>query len=171
MGKVVEKIENNERVEKLSGEQVDDLFTKLLMGKDYTEEIKTSRGSFTVKFPKTQDHIKIGKIAAFRRNYQPVEGFDMGTESLNIMSSTLDVIVVEGPEWYENAKKLNANFSFMEVPSREFLAELYGKARSFREEIELRIDPRKESDNRSVSTAKSDDDPMDGGAFGNISNE
>jgi hypothetical protein len=54
--------------------------------------------------------ISIGKIAAYRRNYKPVEAFDAASENNNIMTATLGVVVVSGPEWYENAKKMNRSF-------------------------------------------------------------
>jgi len=169
--KVVDRVETQERVEKLTEEQKDDLFTKLIMGKDATEEIDTSQGKFTVKYPKTADAIRIGKIAAFRRNYRSPESFDGETEMLNMMASTLDVIVVSGPKWYEDAKSKNENFTFLEVPSRAFLTELYGKAYMFREEIEQRLNPQKGADDQRVPAEKGNDVLVDGGAFGNLSSE
>jgi hypothetical protein len=169
--KLVDKIEVQERVEKLTEERRDDFFVKLITGKDVTEEAETSRGVFTLKYPKAKDLFSIGRIAAFRRNFKPVDGFDAGTEMINIMASTLDVVVVSGPKWFEDAKKANANFSFLEAPSREFLAELYGKAHSFREDVERRLSQAEVADDKPVPAAESDDDAMGGGAFGPLANE
>jgi hypothetical protein len=169
--KVVEKIDTQERVEKLTEEQKDDFFTKLVMGKDVTEEIETSKGIFTIKYPKSKDLIAIGRIAAMRRNFKPIEGFDAESEMINVMASTLDVVVVSGPKWFEDAKKANQNFSFLEVPSRVFLAELYGKAYSFREKVEQRLNQAEGSTDKRVPAEKGDDVPLDGGAFGSLSSE
>jgi hypothetical protein len=167
---VVDKINTKEQVEKLTEEQRDDLFTKLVMGKDVTETVETSKGNFVVKYPKNADILMIGKITAIRRNYKPAEAFDAESEMVNTMASTLDVVVVTGPKWFEDAKK-TANFSFLEVPSRVFLAELYGKAYSFREKVEQRFNEAKRPDNRRISPETGDDGPVDGGAFGGLSNE
>jgi len=166
---VVDRVETQERVEKLTEEQKDDLFTKLILGKDVTETVETSKGKFVIKYPKTADLLAIGKIAAYRRNYRPPECFDAETEMINIMTSTLDLVVVSGPKWFEDAKTVNKNFSFLEVPSRAFLSELYGKAYSFREEVELRLDPPQRSDNKPISAENGNDDAVDGGAFEGLS--
>jgi hypothetical protein len=168
--KVVDHIDT-ERVEGLTGEQRDDLFTKLIMGKDVIETAETSRGKFEVKFPRAVDLVTIGRIAARRLDYRPVEAFDAETIMFNMMASTLDVVVVSGPEWFEKAKKTNKNFSFLEVPSRAFISELYGKAHSFREKIEQRIDPPEVPADQRVPPEKGDDDAVDGGTFGGLSGE
>jgi hypothetical protein len=169
--KLVDKINAQERVEKLTEERRDDFFTRMVMGKDVTEEVETSRGVFTIKYPKAKDLIMIGRIAAHRRSFKPVEAFDAETEMINVMASTLDVVAVSGPPWFENAKKMNANFSFLEAPSRAFLAELYGKAYSFRAEVERRLNEAEGTDDKRVSPETGADGPVDGGAFGGLSSE
>lgn len=169
--KVVKKIETKNPVEKLTEEKKDDLFTDMIMGNDATDEVETSRGKFEIKYPRAADIVMIGNLTAFRRNYKPVESFDAETEMVNVMASTLDVVVVAGPPWYEEAKKANQQFSFLEVPSREFLAELYSKAYSFRGKVEQRFSVGKRPANKRVSSKKGNDDAMDGGAFGSLTNE
>jgi hypothetical protein len=169
--KIEDRVETQERFEKLTDEQRDDYFTALVMGKDVTEDIKTSRGDFRVKYPTAADLLAIGRVAAFRRNYKPVEAFDASTEILINTTATLDVIVLSGPKWFEDAKSRNKNFTFLEVPSREFIAELYGKAYSFREKVEQSFNPAEEPDDRSIPAKKGDDAAVDGGAFGNLSSE
>jgi hypothetical protein len=167
--KIVDHIDTRERVDMLAEEQKDEFFAKLVMGKDVTEEVETSKGIFTVKYPKLKDLLAIGRIMSFRRNYKPVESFDAETEMINTMASTLDIMVTAGPKWYEDAKKLNMNFSFLEVPSREFLAELYGKAYSFREKVEPRFNQAEGSADQRIPAETGDDGPVDGGAFGSLS--
>jgi hypothetical protein len=169
--KVVDRVETQERVERLTEEQKDDLFTSLTNGKDVTEEIETSRGKFTVKFPKVSDFLLIGKVAASRRENKPPSAFDMETEMINMMASTLDVVVVSGPKWFEDAKTRNKNFSFLDVPGRAFLTEFYGKAYMFREKVEQRLNPAKESGDKPTPAKTGDNAAVDGGAFGNPSSE
>jgi hypothetical protein len=171
MEQIVDRVETQERVEELTERQKDDLFTDLIKGKDVIDTAETSRGVFTIKYPIAADHVAIGKIAAARRNYKPPEAFDAETEAINMAASTLDVVVVSGPKWFEDAKKINKNFSFMEVPSRAFLMELYGKAYSFREKIELRLNPVEGAAVKQVSARKGDDDTVGGGAFEGLSSE
>jgi len=165
--KVVDHIESSEQVEKLTGEQRDDLFTQLLTGKDVIETINTSRGDFQVKYPKVGDIITIGKIAAYRCGGK----LDTDTEMLNVFAATLDTIVVSGPKWFEDAKAKNKNFSFLEVPSRVFLMELYGKAYTFREEIEQRLNPPEGSTDKSIPAEAGNDGAVGGGAFTGLSGQ
>ena len=169
--KEVQRIDTKDHVEKLTEDQRDNLFTRLVMGMDVTEEINTSQGVFVVKYPRVGDNLSIGRIAAVRRNFKPADGFDTETEMINVMASTLDVIVVSGPKWFTDAKKNNPNFTFLEVPSRVFLAELYGKAYSFREEVEQRFNEAEKPADQRVPPKEGNDDPVDSGAFGEITNE
>lgn len=56
----------------------------------------------------------------------------------------MDVVVLEGPSWYENAKKENLNFSWLDIPSQAFIQEVYAKAYEFRLKVQKLI----ESDGR-----------------------
>jgi hypothetical protein len=169
--KAVDAIDSAAQAEKLTEAERDDYFTKMIMGKDVIEEVETSRGTFTVKYPKPKDVLAIGRIAAFRRDYKPAGAFDGQTEMFNVMASTLDVVVVSGPEWFETAKKASKNFSFLEVPSREFISELYGKAYSFREEVDQRLETGTGAAGGEIPAAGGADDAVDGGAFGGLASQ
>jgi hypothetical protein len=169
--KVVDHVDVQAQVEKLTEEERDDLFTDLVMGKDVTQEVETSRGIFVIRYPKPGDSIAIERIEAARRNYMPIESFDKNSDMINTVISTLDILVVSGPKWFENAKKLIPKFSFQEVPSRALLYELYGKAISFREEIEQELNQTGKPAVKRVPPKKGDADPVDGGAFGDLTNE
>jgi hypothetical protein len=171
MAKTIDRVKTQDHLEKLTEEKRDDFFTNLIMGKDVVEEVETSRGVFVLKYPTAADLISIGKVAAFRRNYKPVEAFDAETEMLITTTSTLDIVVVSGPKWFEDAKTKNKNFTFMEVPSREFIAELYGKAYSFREKIEQSFNTSKEPADKPISAERGNAEAVDGGAFGSLSSE
>ena len=169
MSEVVDRIDT--QAGKITALERDDLFTKLLLGKDVIEKVETSRGVFTVKYPKPDDLMTIGRVEALRRDYKPPASFNYETEMINVMASTLDVIVVSGPDWFTNAKKLNPDFTFLEVPSRAFLVELYSKAHSFRDETERRLGEAEKPADKRVPAADGNDVPPNGGAFGDLSSE
>ena len=171
MAKTVSRARAQDQVEKLTEEKRDDFFTDLIMGKDVVEEMETSRGEFVIKYPTAADIISIGKVSAHRRNYKPVEAFDAETEMVISMTEMLDILVVSGPSWYEKAKAKNKNFTFMEVPSRGFISELYVKACSFREKIERSFETGEGSADKPISAEAGDVDAVDGGAFGCLSSE
>ena len=60
----VEKIETKQK--ELDDLQKIDLFNSIVMGKEVTEIIKTSRGDFKVKFPRARDIQQIGRLQALR---------------------------------------------------------------------------------------------------------
>jgi hypothetical protein len=169
--KTVDHIDTQDKVEKLTEEKKDDYFTDLIMGKDVVEDIETSKGKFVVKYPIAADIVTIGRTAALRRGYKPPECFDAETEMINVVASTLDVVVVSDPPWYEAAKTRNKNFSFLEVPSKAFFLELYSKAYSFRGEVEVRINPPEKPTDKPVPAEESNDDPVGGNTFKGLSSE
>ena len=52
------------------------MFNSIVMGKDVTEKISTSRGEFKVKYPRARDIQQIGRLQALRLNGIPIECFD-----------------------------------------------------------------------------------------------
>jgi hypothetical protein len=120
-------------------ENMDELFFQLLNGKTVHEKIPTSRGEFTVKFPKEKDIERIGILVAQRRMGVPAASFDLNTENSIYKCVVLDVIVEGGPAWYENAKKKNANFSWRDMPDTDFIEEVYTLAYSFRQKVQAKF--------------------------------
>lgn len=165
----LEKIES--KPEELDNVQKIDMFNSIVMGKDVTELIKTSRGEFKVKFPRARDIQQIGRLQALRLNGIPIECFDRNVLALIQEIATLDVVVIEGPAWYQNAKKANTNFSWLDIPSQSFIQEVYAKAYEFR----LKVQKQLESDNKggdSEMAAVSDVEDNGGpGLFDKISSE
>lgn len=154
----LEKIEN--KTPELEENKRIDMFNSIVLGKDVTETIKTSRGDFKIKFPRARDIQQIGRLQALRLNGISIECFDKNVLALIQEIATLDVVVLEGPTWYENAKKENMNFSWLDIPSQAFIQEVYAKAYEFRLKVQKLI----ESDGRegntemdSVSNAKNND--------------
>ena len=154
----LEKIENKNP--ELNETKRIDMFNSIVLGKDVTETIKTSRGDFKIKFPRARDIQQIGRLQALRLNGISIECFDKNVLALIQEIATLDVVVLEGPTWYENAKKENMNFSWLDIPSQAFIQEVYAKAYEFRLKVQKLI----ESDGRegntemdSVSNAENND--------------
>ncbi|MDR2701084.1 MAG: hypothetical protein LBB72_01475 [Spirochaetaceae bacterium] len=127
------------KTDELNDSESDDLFYKLLSGKDATETIQTSRGNFVVKFPKQKDIERIGLITAQRRMGIPARAFDVEAENVMYKCAVLDVVVKSGPKWYENAKNRNNTFSWRDMPDIDFVDEVYVKAHSFRQEIQKQL--------------------------------
>ncbi|MGP1414476.1 MAG: hypothetical protein ACTTJ6_00895 [Treponema sp.] len=140
--------------ETLSEKEKEDIFTQLLLGQDATGEVETSRGTFTVKFPKEKDRLAIGRLMCINRGGLPVNSFDIETENRNLICSTLNILVVKTPDWFEDAKKKVKNFSFEEVPDEEFLLELYQKACSFRDKVQESFREKGKANVNGISTAE-----------------
>ena len=136
--------------ETLSNEEKDDMFTQLLMGQDAISEVETSRGKFTVKFPKEKDMLAIGRLMCINRGGLPAASFDTETENRNLICSTLNILVTGAPSWFENAKTKVKSFSFEEVPDEEFLLELYQKACSFRDEVQASFKEKKGAESTGI---------------------
>lgn len=148
-----------------------DLFMSLIMGKDATDKIETSKGVFEIKFPRAKDIEDIGRRTAFRLNGIAAKCFDYDTYTLIQMIATLDVLVVSGPSWYEKAKKRNINFSWQDIPTLDFIREVYAKAYNFRQQVQEQLESNKdETDNRMVNNGDGNSDSQPG-LFENMSGE
>lgn len=158
--KVVDKVETKEEL--LSETQENDLFYQLVRGKDITETIETKRGSFIVKFPKEKDIIKIGRLCALRRGGIAATNYDAATDQNIYVTSFLDIVVLSGPAWYENAKNENKNFGWEEMPDIDFVNDVYMKAYTFRNKVqeqfrnENRAGDNKETGNKNISKTVQD---------------
>lgn len=156
----LEKLEKKE--ETLDESQRVSMFNSIVMGKDVTETIHTSKGDFKVKYPRARDIQQIGKLQAYRLNGIPVESFDKNIFAMIQQIATLDVLVIEGPAWFENAKKENPNFSWLDIPSQTYIMEVYNALYTFRIKVQELI----ESDSKkrdkgmdSVSNVEDNDSP------------
>ena len=155
-------LEENKRV---------DMFNSIVMGKDVTETIKTSRGNFKVKFPRARDIQQIGRLQALRLNGIPIECFDRNVLALIQEIATLDVVVIEGPSWYENAKKENTNFSWLDIPSQAFIHEVYALAYEFRLKVQKLLESDNKDGNSELAAVSDVEDNGSPGLFDNISSK
>lgn len=165
----LEKLKKKE--ETLDESQRVSMFNSIVMGKDVTETIHTSKGDFKVKYPRARDIQQIGKLQAYRLNGIPVESFDKNIFAMIQQIATLDVLVLEGPAWYENAKKENSNFSWLDIPSQAFIMEVYNALYTFRIKVQKLIESDSNEGNKgmdSVPNAKDNDSP---GLFDGIKSE
>lgn len=165
----LEKIEKKE--EELDEIKRQDLFTSIVMGKDVTETIKTSRGEFKVKYPRARDIQQIGRLQAFRLNGVPAESFDKNVLAFIQEVATLDVLILEGPAWYENAKKENANFSWLDIPSQSYIMEVYAAAYSFRLKVQKLIENDSKEGNNGMDAVSNNENNGSPGLFDGISSE
>ncbi|GHU24780.1 hypothetical protein FACS1894164_12230 [Spirochaetia bacterium] len=167
--KVVDSIEPSRELDPLHAEEREDFFVKLVMGKDVTTSIETSRGTFEVKYPKEKDTLAIGRLMSFRRNNYPIESFDSAFETVNMLTSTLDVIVTDGPPWYKRAKQSVSNWDWTLVPDRKFLREVYDKASEFRNTVETSFETGQTRGDSPIPATPGLDAAVDRGAFGDLS--
>ena len=164
-----EKLEKKDDV--LDESQRVNMFNSIVRGKDVTEIIKTSKGDFKIKYPRARDIQQIGKLQAYRLGGIPAESFDKNILSLIQQIATLDVLVLDGPAWYQNAKKENVNFSWLDIPSQGFIMEVYAKAYEFRLKVQKLIESDSNKENTgldSVPDVKNNDGP---GLFDGISSK
>lgn len=160
-----------EITDKLNEAQTVDLFHAIVMGKEITETIETSRGNFKIKYPRARDIEEIGRKTAWRLNGIPVRCFDANTYNLINYIATLDVIVMEGPDWYKLAKKNNSNFSWADMPDQDFILEVYAKAYSFRTEVQDKIKGNKDNSDSRLDASQDSGDSIKPGLFENMSGE
>ena len=165
------KRKENDKVKELTSSQKEDLFNSIVRGKDAVETIETSRGNFTVKFPRMKDLEAIGRLVAYRLNGLPAQSFDQNTYSLIQQIATLDIIVVEGPAWFENAKKENpSGLSWGDMPSQAFIQEVYAKAYEFRFKLQKDLEPNKGKTDSRLDSEQDIATSSEPGLFEGISN-
>ena len=103
----LEKIKTRDIEKEITENDKENLFGSIIRGEEVTDILKTSKGDFKVKFPRARDLETIGRVLAYRLNGLSVQSIDPNTYYLMKQIATLDVLVLEGPAWYENAKKEN----------------------------------------------------------------
>ncbi len=116
-----------------------DVLEVLLSGKAIERSVETKRGSFRVRYPSGRDRFKIDQRRAMRRNGVPSDSYDEYANYNNLLWSTLDVAIIDGPEWFKKAKAENPNWSWEECPDEEHVIELYRLVGTFRSEVGKRI--------------------------------
>ena len=165
----LEKIEKKEEL--LDKSQQTSMFNSIVMGKDVTETIHTSKGDFKVKYPRARDIQQIGKLQAYRLGGVPIDSFDKNILAMMQQIATLDVLVIGGPSWYENAKKENPNFSWLEIPSQAYIMEVYALAYEFRLKVQKLIESDGKEGNKGLDSVSNVEDNGSPGLFDGIRSE
>jgi hypothetical protein len=167
----VEDTQKREQAKAPPAEQGDaDLFMLLLSGKAVTKVLKTARGDFKVKYPMGHERIKIDQLKAMRRGGVPANAFDITAFFNNEVYSTLDVVVIDGPDWWKEAKKNDERWTWEDCPDEDLIVDLYNQFRTFRDGIQTKI--RESTSGKGARTAATTDShaSMDDGAFSGIAN-
>jgi hypothetical protein len=147
-----------------------DILESLLSGKAVQKTLKTGRGEFTARFPDGKDRLKIDQLRAVRRRGIPAESFDDAANLNNNIWSTLDVVIVDGPDWYKKAKKKPDGWSWEDGPDEELAVELYNLVRSFRLDVAEKIKRSKLGRPVEKIDISADPAPVGGGAFSGLTN-
>ncbi len=158
-------------VKELDEVQRTDMFNAIVMGKDVIEKIQTSRGEFEIKFPRARDIQQIGRLQAYRLNGIPIESFDKNVLAFIQEIATLDVVVVKGPAWFENAKNKDPNFSWLDIPSQSYIQEVYAKAYEFRLKVQKLLETDGKNGQKELDTVSDANDNDGTGLFDNISTQ
>ena len=145
-----------------------DIFFALISGKTVTEEIETSRGVFTVKFPKQKDLLYIDRRVAAMRAGLPASAFDAASNFSMQKTAFLDAVVESGPEWFNKLRKKSPSFTWEEVPDVDFVDEVYVKAWSFREKVQGKFREAKDAGNIGAADGAELSPAVDDGLFSGV---
>lgn len=145
-----------------------DVLDVLLSGKAIERSVETRRGSFRLRYPSGRDRFRIDQRRAMRRSGVSSESYDEYANYNNLIWSTLDVVVIDGPDWYKKAKAGNPNWSWEECPDEEHVVELYRQAGVFRGEIGKRIQESRLGEAARGGGPALPAAPVDDGAFSGI---
>lgn len=130
-----EIVERPKPEEEQAAESVqNDVLWALLHNKDVTRSIETKRGTFKVKYPTPADNARINRLVAQHKQGLPVHSYDENVQFDHLVWATLDVIVIERPDWARDFE------SFQSCPDNKLVADLFSRSFQFREDIRAAID-------------------------------
>lgn len=166
----LEKKIETEKKDELTELQRTNLFNSIVLGKDATEIIETSRGKFKIKFPRMTDLETIGCKVANKLRGTSVMSFDLRTYNLIQEIATLDTLIISGPAWYENAKK-ESNFTWGDCPLQSFVQEVTAKIDEFRLKVQEQLELPNDESSKSKTTTADNNDDTSGDLFEGMSNK
>ena len=73
--------------------------------------------------------------------------------------------------WYENAKKENLNFSWLDIPSQAFIQEVYAKAYEFRLKVQKLLESDSKEGNKELDSVQNVENDGSPGLFDNVRSE
>lgn len=112
-----------------------ELFYALLNGKCIEEDITTSRGVFTVRYPTPRDEATIDRKVAIARNGIAEAQYSTSANNTMYIIAFLNTVIVKGPEWYERAKS-NKPDIWGDIPDAAFIGEVFSGAITFRNRVQ-----------------------------------
>lgn len=147
-----------------NSQKMNELLEKLLKGEDIYETVATSRGTFRMKYPRPRVLRSIQILLAERFPNVDLNKLSVQTVRNYEVYATLDVIIVEAPDWWE---KMNTS---EDCPDDELILELYRRYLRFYSKIQSRIQSTRGVSRRSskASTGGDKEKTVDTGAFSNI---
>ena len=160
--------EVQEEKKDFSDEQSKDIFYAIVMGKQITKVIHTSRGDFTVKFPKEKDRAAIELLEASRRGGFAVESFSPAANSRLNEIATLDVVVIDYPTWFKAAKERNKKFRWGDMPDTEFVDSIFVEAWTFFQAVQSKFTEGKEPESAKPVEPKGVSETVGGGLFSGV---
>ncbi len=86
----------------MAEERKKDVLERILKGERITEEIKTKRGKFVIALPLPKDIRAIEVEVARKMEDMPESQFQRDTIANFRAYATLDTIIIESPEWWNN---------------------------------------------------------------------
>ena len=163
-----DEIRAQDRGKKAGDAEDMDVLEVLLSGKAIERTIDTKRGAYRVRYPSGKDRFQIDRRRAIRRAGVPAEAFDDYGNFNNLIWSTLDVVVIEGPEWYRRAKAADSAWSWEDCPDEEHTMELYRQVGTFRGDVAKRIQGSRLGEAAPGSGSAPPSAPVGDGAFSGI---
>lgn len=145
-------------------EKEKDPLEMILDGELIKKEIVTKRGKFVIALPLPRDIREIEVEVAFKLNGCPISSFDKAAVSNFRCYATLDKVIVESPEWWEDLE------SSEECPDDDLITHLYGEYLRHYNEVQKQISKSKFRGKPEVGKVRTKDKDVDNGAFSGITN-
>ncbi len=134
----------------------------ILSGESVEKVFNTKRGKFTMALPLPRDIREIEVEVASRLNGLPIDSFSKDTISNFRVYVTLDKIITNAPEWWENMD------SSEECPDDDLIIELYRGYLQFYKSSQKGIARSKFRDNVKVGKTRNKTKNVDDGTFSGI---
>ena len=138
-----------------------DVFAALLEGKPVTTKVETARGNFTLKFPDANDKRRIRVLIADEKMGRPDDAFSWQDRQDIESAATLNVLVVNGPAWWETKMKKRWDG----FPDAKLMQDLLARGRLFRIQVERDIATSGYGRNVAGAPGSDTEEAVGGGAF------
>ncbi len=141
-----------------------DPLARILSGERITIKKNTPKGEFEIVFPLPSDLRRIECLVSERLEGKPLSSFSPQTVIDARLYASLDICVIDGPEWY---KELD---SFEQCPDNVLVADLYRSYLRLYSKTQKTIANRRDKTVDRESKSRDDAGSVDHGAFSDITN-